>query len=170
MVPLPTVSATNPTFPWESGLYSCVHLRKTSKGGSQSSATMGSCWPTGFVPKPALAVKWGLGIPKRRSIWPEAVWESPTTPCRKGACAHREFSQTKHKAGDSVLLLDSSACLPVGCWVTNPRVGGANPANPLNFSPAQSEGREVQEHLRVSPGGTTYTWERLKSQLSSVDM
>lgn len=104
---------------------------------------MGSSWLTAFVPKPELAVQWGLGIPIR-SIWPEAVWESPTTPCRKGAGTQGVFTNRtqSQKFWASIRLL----CLRVGCWVTsNPWVGGANPANPLNFPPAQSEGREAQE-------------------------
>lgn len=41
---------------------------------------MGLPWPTSFVSRPELAVRLGPGTPLRRSIWPKAVWESPTVP------------------------------------------------------------------------------------------
>lgn len=44
---------------------------------------MGFSRPMGFVPKPAVAVKGVPGIPWGRSPSPEAVWESPATPCRR---------------------------------------------------------------------------------------
>lgn len=58
---------------------------------------MGSPWPTSFVPKSALAVKWGLGTPLRRNIWPEAVWESPAIPCRRQPVCTGSFHKQNTK-------------------------------------------------------------------------
>lgn len=134
----------------------------------ESSARMGSPRPTGFVPTSALAGKWGLCILIRRSIWPEAVWESPTTPFGKKSAFTRSVHKQNTKPEILGLHLTHMSVFPVGCWVTNHRVGRANPVHPLNFWQLKLEGRDLGAQV-VSPGGTTQHLERLRSQPFSDD-
>lgn len=81
----------------------------------------------------------------------------PRHSLSKAACAHREFSQTTHKARDSLLPFDSSACLSPS--VAGLPTGGGGElvrANPWNWCPAPSEDRRAQ-----APGLCVPRWDRL---------
>lgn len=89
----------------------------------------------------------GSGHSLKRSIWPEAVWESPTTPCRKGVCVHRECSQTEHKARDSGLAFDSSVCLSPWLLGYQPQGGRSQSGSSQELLAAQ-----VRKQRPGSPG------------------
>lgn len=79
--------------------------------------------PTSVVPKPALAVRWGLGTPRRRSIWPKAVWESPTTPCRRRPVLPGSFHKPNTKPEILCFHLTHLPASPLRWPGDQPRVG-----------------------------------------------
>lgn len=118
---------------------------------------MGSPWPTSVVPQPALAVKWGLGTPWRRSIWPKAVWESPAIPCRRQPVLTGSFHKQHTKPEILCFHLTHLPASPLR--LPGYQRGGGGElvrANPWNWCPAPSEDRRAQ-----APGLCVPRWDRL---------